>query len=74
MIVPAKMFSAMGVWTSLEPQLTTPQPQPLPTRRSCAPRKAKRLIADIETWLRAQNQSGRGGCAVNQAHEPCNRI
>ena len=55
MIVPAKMFSAMGVWTSLEPQLTTPQPQPLPTRRSCAPRKAKRLIADIETWLRAQN-------------------
>ena len=55
MIVPAKMFSAMGVWTSLEPQLTTPQPQPLPTRRSCAPRKAKRLIADIESWLRAQN-------------------
>jgi len=31
MIVPAKMFSAMGVWTSLEPQLTTPQP--LPTKR-----------------------------------------
>jgi hypothetical protein len=30
MIVPAKMFSALGVWTSLEPQLTTPQP--LPTR------------------------------------------
>jgi hypothetical protein len=24
MIIPAKMFSAMGVWTSLEPQLTTP--------------------------------------------------
>jgi hypothetical protein len=24
MIMPAKMFSAMGVWTSLEPQLTTP--------------------------------------------------
>jgi hypothetical protein len=23
MIVPAKMFSALGVWTSLEPQLTT---------------------------------------------------
>jgi hypothetical protein len=27
------MFSAMGVWMSLEPQLTTPDPQPLPTRR-----------------------------------------
>jgi hypothetical protein len=24
MIMQAKMFSAMGVWTSLEPQLTTP--------------------------------------------------
>jgi hypothetical protein len=24
MIMPAKMFSAMGVWSSLEPQLTTP--------------------------------------------------
>jgi hypothetical protein len=36
MIVPAKMFSAMGVWTSLEPQLTTPQP--LPTRRRGAHR------------------------------------
>jgi hypothetical protein len=23
------MFGAMGVWTSLEPQLTTPTPQPL---------------------------------------------
>jgi hypothetical protein len=33
MIMPAKMFSAMGVWTSLEPQLTTPHPQPLPTRK-----------------------------------------
>jgi hypothetical protein len=28
MIMPAKMFSAMGVWTSLEPQLTTPAPAP----------------------------------------------
>ena len=28
MIMPAKMFSAMGVWTSLEPQLTTPHPSP----------------------------------------------
>ena len=34
--VPAKMFSALGVWTSLEPQLTTPQP--LPTRRRGAHR------------------------------------
>jgi hypothetical protein len=30
MIMPAKMFSAMGVWTSLEPQLTTPTPSPSP--------------------------------------------
>jgi hypothetical protein len=28
MIMPAKMFSAMGVWTSLEPQLTTRHPSP----------------------------------------------
>jgi hypothetical protein len=26
MLVPAKMFSAMGVWTSLEPQLTMSSP------------------------------------------------
>jgi hypothetical protein len=30
MIMPAKMFSAMGVWTSLGPQLTTPTPSPSP--------------------------------------------
>src|SRR6476660_3180408 len=28
MIMQAKMFSAMGVWTSLEPQLTTPTTSP----------------------------------------------
>jgi len=28
MIMPAKMFSALGVWTSLEPQLTTPPAPP----------------------------------------------
>ena len=28
MIMQAKMFSAMGVWTSLEPQLTTPTISP----------------------------------------------
>jgi hypothetical protein len=27
------IVGAMAVWTSLEPQLTTPTPQPLPTRR-----------------------------------------
>ena len=28
MIMQAKMFSALGVWTSLEPQLTTPTTSP----------------------------------------------
>ena len=28
MIMQAKMFTAMGVWTSLEPQLTTPTTSP----------------------------------------------
>jgi hypothetical protein len=28
MIMQAKIFSAMGVWTSLEPQLTTPTTSP----------------------------------------------
>jgi len=34
MIMPAKMFSTMGVWTSLEPQLTTPTPSPSPREGS----------------------------------------
>ena len=37
-------------------------------------KKSQALIADIETWLRAQNYSGRGECAVNHAPDPCNRI
>jgi hypothetical protein len=32
MIMPAKMFGAMGVWTSLEPQLTTPPGEPVSSR------------------------------------------
>ena len=37
MIMPAKMFSAMGVWTSLEPQLTTPPPPAPPHKKEGSP-------------------------------------
>ena len=72
MIMPAKMFSAMGVWTSLEPQLTTPQPQPLPTRRRESTEFA--ALYRIEFWkmdLGAFTGRGQGGpCLTDAAHRP----
>ena len=58
MIMPAKMFSAMGVWTSLEPQLTTP------------PRGAREFAALIEFWkvdLGAFTGRGQGGPCLTDA-------
>ena len=68
MIMPAKMFSAMGVWTSLEPQLTTPHPQPLPTRRRGATEFA--ALYRIEFWkmdLGAFTGRGQGGPCLTDA-------
>jgi hypothetical protein len=66
MIMPAKMFSALGVWTSLEPQLTTPQP--LPTRRR-EPTEFAALYR-IEFWkmdLGAFTGRGQGGPCLTDA-------
>ena len=63
MIVPAKMFSAMGVWTSLEPQLTTPPAPPQEPTEFAA-------LYRIEFWkmdLGAFTGRGQGGPCLTDA-------
>jgi hypothetical protein len=59
MIMPAKMFSAMGVWTSLEPQLTTPTPSHSP-REGGEPTEFAALyrIEFLEDGLRSIHREG----------------
>jgi hypothetical protein len=66
MIMPAKMFSAMGVWTSLEPQLTTPHPSPSPQEGG----EPTEFAALIEFWkmdLGAFTGRGQGGPCLTDA-------
>ena len=70
MIMPAKMFSAsaMGVWTSLEPQLTTPTPSPSP-QEGGEPTEFGALHR-IEFWkmnLGAFTGRGQGGPCLTDA-------
>ena len=65
MIMPAKMFSAMGVWTSLEPQLTTPHPQPLP--KGGEPTEFAALIEFWKMDLGAFTGRGQGGPCLTDA-------
>ena len=64
------MFSAMGVWTSLEPQLTTPHPSPSPQEGG----EPTEFAALIEFWkmdLGAFTGRGQGGpCLTDAAHRP----
>ena len=65
MIMPAKMFSAMGVWTSLEPQLTTPPPH----KKEESP-LSSRSCYRIEFWkmdLGAFTGRGQGGPCLTDA-------
>ena len=68
MIMPAKMFSAMGVWTSLEPQLTTPHPSHSP-QEGGEPTELAALYR-IEFWkmdLGAFTGRGQGGPCLTDA-------
>jgi hypothetical protein len=68
MIMPAKMFSAMGVWTSLEPLLSAPTPSPSPQGRG-EPTEFAALYR-IEFWkmdLGAFTGRGQGGPCLTDA-------
>ena len=68
MIMPAKMLNAMGVWTSLEPLLTTPTPSPSPQGRA-EPTEFAALYR-IEFWkmdLGAFTGRGQGGPCLTDA-------
>jgi hypothetical protein len=66
------MFSAMGVWTSLEPQLTTPHPSPSPQEGGESTEFA--ALYRNEFWkmdLEAFTGRGQGGpCLTDAAHRP----
>jgi hypothetical protein len=68
MIMPAKMFSAMGVWTSLGPQLTPPPPSHSPEEGG-EPTEFAALYR-IEFWkmdLGAFTGRGQGGPCLTDA-------
>ena len=67
MIMQAKMFSAMGVWTSLEPQLTPPPPAP-PFKEEGSPEFA--ALYRFDFWkmdLGAFTGRGQGGPCLTDA-------
>jgi hypothetical protein len=60
MIMQAKMFSAMGVWTSLDHN-SRPHHQPLPTRKEGSPEFAALYRFDfLEDGLRSIHREGPG--------------
>jgi hypothetical protein len=63
------MFSAMGVWTSLEPQLTTP---PAPPHKGESTEFAALYRIEFRTMdLGAFTERGQGGpCLTDAAHRP----
>jgi hypothetical protein len=65
MIMQAKVFSAMGVWTSLEPQLTTPTTSPSLLGRRGA--QSSRPCIDSKMDLRAFTGRGQGGPCLTDA-------
>ena len=67
MIMQAKMFSAMGVWTGLEPQLTTPTTSP-PYKEEGSPEFA--ALYRFDFWkmdLGAFTGRGQGGPCLTDA-------